>query len=157
MNALTTFWPTPAAPVPMRALRLMDHIPDGHVVHAIADHSGDPLLRKGEIVIVDRRDHNARDGGIFLVERGQRHSIDLRTRDVVSIETREFTSTHGPMMGWWMHPVARLNEDVIAQAHRTGGFYMSDGPYGDVCHVNAVVVGRVVGIYDPAASGSVTP
>jgi hypothetical protein len=130
-------------PAPI-ALELMTHCPPRHVVHAIQDNRHAPLIRKGEIVVIEGGERAGWwpvDGGLFLWESESPPMYGAlygtRSRDVVQV----FLNTRGQ---WMIGGMAR-NRRV------DGIYYMSDGPYRDEEHLASKLIGKVVGLLAPYA------
>jgi hypothetical protein len=132
------------------ALRIFDSVPVRHGV--IAANYDATILRKGEVAVYDELAVDSEgliEGQVYVVEyQTPAHSMPWHvftaspgarmkiTRSIVVLKRHE---NHGDQ--WWLHPLR------VAQA---GVFVMSDGPF-DSYHLTPKVIGRVVGIYNPAA------
>lgn len=122
-------------------LALFEEVPVGMAtVHAAQDNRMAPLVRRGEIAIIEgdgRAGWLPTEGGIFLIERVSKPSdgskYERRTRSIV--QTR--TDGHGR---WWATAVA-AQRGIGAD----GVLNCDDGPY-DQCQMADRLVGKVVGL-----------
>lgn len=143
--------PEPTASLCGDRLPTIYRIPPWHGVVAATARDDCSLVSEGEVIVFDEHDHELIEGGIYVLE--WQHPIggaswetarrlDIRridTRRIVCRLTRRATGTPG----WWIHPLraAVLRSSPIV--------YISDGPYDD-CNLHDVMLGRVVGLYQPA-------
>lgn len=132
------------------ALRIFDRVPSRH--GAIAAEYDATILRKGEVAIYDELAVNSEgliEGQIYVVEyQSPAHGMPWHmfaaspgsrmnvSRSIVVIRHNEKTGDR-----WWLHPL---------RAAQPGMFVMCDGPI-DSYHLTPKIIGRVVGIYNPAA------
>jgi hypothetical protein len=162
VNAITL----PPAPMALARshrddLRIFDAVPDHHAVIAMTG-DGSALLRRGEVAVYDTDAHAAvlQDGGLYVVESQTpahgmpvdmfaRMLLDRRApRMRVDRCVRRLVRSERNPEHWWFRPL-KVDGGAI------GGirvFVASDGPYCEI-DVYAKVIGRVVGIYNPAAIG----
>jgi hypothetical protein len=127
-----------------RSLEMFDVVPPWATIHAARDDSMAPLIRKGEIAVIEGGDRAGllpQEGQLFLIEySGTATSYDRfprRTRNIVV--TRESKRRDG---SWYAGPLAHQG--------RGGALHMSDGPYRDADTIAHNLIGRVVGIYRPS-------
>lgn len=127
-------------PEPIK-LKIFAKPPACTIVHAATDNSNAPLIREGEIVVVD---HNGkagwlpRDGGLFLIEYlspapSPHYDYERRCREIV----QTFRDHKGR---WW---AGGLRRGVVGN-----NFYCCDGPYRDEMHLAGKLLGPVIGIVD---------
>lgn len=117
-------------------------LPNSYIVHAATDQHNAPLIRRGEVVVVDTGGAFVTggwyptEGGLFLIEycsppdACERYA--RRSRQIV----QTFTDGRGR---WWAG-------SLRCGLHR-GGLICSDGPYDDELALADKLIGRVVGLY----------
>lgn len=120
---------------PAIALQIMDRPPTRTIVHAADDDSNAPLIRQGEIVVVDH-DGTAGwypvEGGLFLIEYvrpAQGYEPERRNRRIV----QTFRNGQGR---WYAGPLTRGPATLA----------LCDGPYADDDALAARLLGPVIGI-----------
>jgi hypothetical protein len=129
-------------------LEIFDSVPHGFIVHAIHDDRMAPLLKAGEVAVIESNGQAGWypvDGGLFLIEHvspppltGLRYERRVRSVVQTNLRRRKDDQAH-----WWTCP---LNHgDALA-----GGsiLHVSDGPF-DEGHLTDKLLGPVVGIYRP--------
>lgn len=137
------------------ALRIFDRVPPQFGV-AAAEHDS-ALIRRGEVAVYDSASVHIEgliDGAVYVIE-------------------YQHARGHLPQRLWADAPNLRMETKrqlVIVRRHRTredrwvahplrncqpGYFVCSDGPY-EAHHLADKIVGRVVGIYNPAAIATVS-
>jgi len=144
-----------AADPPPGALKLFDAVPRGCLVHVAADGSAEPLIRVGEIVIVDPSDRRFVEvPGLFLICWASRGPERYATRRF-SFALREVHPGRPPNDDlWWASPYNRPRSRAAAERDlaMARSIAVSDGPLSAVDMIDQIV-GRVVGIYAPSRSG----
>lgn len=125
-------------------LELFDEVPPWATIHAARDDSMAPLIRKGEIAVIeggDRAGWLPQEGELFLIEySGTATAYDRFPRRSQSlVVTRECKRSEG---AWFAGPLAHKGAN--------GMLYMSDGPYRNADALAHNLIGRVVGIYRPS-------
>lgn len=122
-------------------------VPARYIVHAASDNSNAPLIRHGEIVVVDTGGACVTggwyptEGGLFLIEycspplSCERYA--RRSRSIV----QTFTDRRGR---WW---AGSLRRGVQGRA-----IICADGPYSDENALADKLIGRVIGLYRSAAT-----
>lgn len=137
---------------PHQAMQLFDHLPDGFIAFAVPDHSCDPLIRRGEIAIVDIHDRMPEAGSIYL-------------RRIVSSDGRARICLHeiallarnpgpdGEDRDRWVlvaHNRPKSVEDWSAWSAQFGPVPLADGLYDPSGNLRGYpwdsLVGRVAGI-----------
>jgi hypothetical protein len=152
MNALATIAAAPVRPVPIAvparegvggiSLELFHKVPGWAIVHAARDNSNAPLIRCGEIVVVES------DGAagwipvedrLFLIEYVSQpqaeHEPVRRSRNII----KPFKDR----LGRWF--ASSVRQGMVGNT-----IYVSDGPYQDPCALGAKLIGRVAGLYVPS-------
>lgn len=134
------------------ALMVYDHLPDGFLAFMLPDHSCDPLVRHGEIAIVDVHDRTPEAGAIYLrriVSSDGRARVFLH--EIAIIARRP--GPDGEDRDRWAlvaHNRPRSADDWSAWSAQFGPVPLADGlydPYGDPrAYPWDSLVGRVVGI-----------
>lgn len=122
-------------PEPIK-LEMLAAPPTGTVVHAATDDNNAPLIRKGEIVVVEHTGTAGwypRDGGLFLIE-----YVSPRRGYAPERRTREIVQTFLGAKGGWYTGSLRRNSGI--------GFPFVDGPYRDENTLAEKLLGPVIGI-----------
>lgn len=144
-----------AADPPPGALKLFDAVPRGCLVHAAADGAAEPLIRAGEIAIVDPFDRRFVEvPGLFLICWASRGPERYATRRF-SFALREVHAGRPPNDDlWWASPYNRPRSRAAVERDLSlsRSIAASDGPLSAVDMIDQVV-GRVVGIYAPSRVG----
>ncbi|MFM2278862.1 MAG: hypothetical protein RLZZ444_1093 [Pseudomonadota bacterium] len=131
------------------AVRIFGQLPDGFLAFAIPDRSCEPLIRRGEVAVVDPEDREVVDGALFLMRyvggAGGQGRASLRVLEGFARPVENFSGVicRPPAFYFVAHNRARPG--------RPGPFAPADGPY----HIGPThddltipsVVGRVVGIF----------
>ena len=133
-----------------RSIPIFTQVPPYALVQAVADDHAAPLIRKGEVAVVeDALWTIPEDGGIYLIEWESpltlpSHSIveglhpsSTRTRAIVEVIRQEKTGL------WWARPF------VISTNRRRDIFVSSDGPYADQYTLAYKILGPMIGLYRP--------
>jgi hypothetical protein len=133
------------------ALRIFPAIPPRYGVLAVDGNS--PLFKAGEVAVYDElwTHEGLVDGGIYVAE-WQRPTSGMdwnqwfnlpgvRSHLHIDRALVRLARSQRDTNRWMMHPVVTRAGDA---------FVASDGPFDDY-HVAKYVIGRVVGIYNPAA------
>jgi hypothetical protein len=151
MSALANCLPAPATESALR-LELFDSVPPWAVVHAARDDTTAPLIRKGEVAVVDSDGQTGwlpEHDGLFLVEyvtpAHGHFGRERRTRAIV--QTRKSNRGDGT---WYAAPYSapRSSEEAERELRR-GRLTCVDGPYPDAETLADKLIGRVVGLYRP--------
>jgi hypothetical protein len=136
-----------------RALAIFSAVPPWAVAHAAADDDAAPLIRRGEVAVVESdgvTGWTPVDGGLFLIEYVAKPlSIgpERRTRKIVA--TRLSRRGDGT---WYAVPYrAPTSRDEAARQLARGTVTCADGPYPNAEALAAKLIGRVVGVYRPSA------
>lgn len=133
-----------SVPPDLAQLRIFDSVPRWAIAHAASDDSAAPLIRVGEVAVVEGDGCVGivpEDGGLYLIEYvtkpHTRYGNERRTRDII----RASRDRRG---GWWARPHAAQGTGALP-------IICSDGPYRDELALAERILGRVVGIYRPAS------
>lgn len=119
----------------LRALPIYQDLPFRPIVHLCQNDFSAPLIKEGEIVLVSEGYGFPQAGEIYVIEYP------------ASRPWRRFSERHIVTIGesldgkWFTHHLAQRSGD--------GSWLMADGPYTCDALID-MIVGRVVGIYDPA-------
>ena len=145
------------------ALFMFDHIPPGHLAFTVSDHSCEPLIRPGEVAIIDTADHEPEDGALFLRKAGSVKSRNLSLSIVETILREANIVVDGeacPQPVWTLanHHRPRSQAEIVSwlRAGKPGCFV--DGPfchYGEnAWYVRDLLIGKVVGILSDARAAT---
>ena len=135
-------------------LKIFGSVPAWAIAHAMDDDSMAPLLRYGEVAVVESMGQKGWypvQGALFLIEyisapQGD-SKYERRQRAVVQTNCRALPSGE---MRWWADPLQRMSSPQrAAQLAKSGRLYCSDGPYRDEFVLADKLLGRVAGIYRP--------
>lgn len=124
------------------SLQLFGEVPVGYLAHGVTDCGCAPLILQGEVAIVsDEPNLYPEPGGWYLIEHTRGKSYfsgrERRVREIaVAVQDRRGD--------WWTRPAAPRVRGTMSAA---------DGPYSDFNLLADKILGRVVGIYQPNASG----
>ncbi|OQW44351.1 MAG: hypothetical protein A4S16_03425 [Proteobacteria bacterium SG_bin6] len=126
------------------SLELFDSVPAWAIVHAATDDRNAPLIRQGEVVVVEsdgRKGKIPTNGGLYLIEYvapapSANWGYERRTREIVQVRRTRF--------GWFCGGL-RDNDGSNALA-------IADGPYRDEIDLAEKLLGPVVGLYRPVHS-----
>lgn len=122
-------------------LRLYDKVPGWAIAHAMRDNSMFPLLREGEVAVVESDGKPGllpREGILFLIQ----YNSPPYGGEMYGRTTRDIVMPRLTRGKWWVGPLC----------HEMGRqIFMSDGPYSDENHLAGKLIGKVVGIYNPGA------
>jgi hypothetical protein len=124
------------------ALRIFDKVPGWAIVHAQRDGSMAPLIREGEVAVVESDGKPGllpQEGNLYLIQ----HNSPPYHGELYGRTTRDIVMPRFRRGSWWVGPLSHTNGRTI---------FMSDGPYPENCELLASkLIGRVVGIYNPSA------
>lgn len=145
-----------APPLPMKMLEInkkplaleifdrLDQLPHSYFVHLANDNRNAPLIRNGEIVIVDQGGAQMGgwypiDGGLFVIE--YRSKLTDYPGQRYPRVSREIVQTCRDRRGRWL--TGSLRRGLATD----GVFYCSDGPYPDEQMLADKLIGKVIGIF----------
>jgi hypothetical protein len=135
-----------AEPRKLEKFDSLQNMPDSYFVQLARDDRNAPLIRAGEIVVVDqggcqRGGWLPREGGLFVIEYngGLSDYPDQRYPRVSHDIVQTFRDHKGR---WWTGGIQR---GLVGTT-----FYADDGPYKDECHLADKLIGKVVGLYLPS-------
>ena len=142
----------------LRAFVVFNELPAGCIAFPIVNEHSDPLLRPGDIAVIDTNDRRA-DHDLFLIEWG-RNSPCGPTRYLVELFPVHglFGSPARECMKWKAGAYARPRTAEAAYAAIVNGSRKCstfvDGPYDAEDQENgwylpSLLIGRVVGILEP--------
>jgi hypothetical protein len=133
-----------AQPYPS-TLELFSEVPGWAIAHAAQDHRNAPMIRKGEIAVIENHGTCGwlpTEGGLFLIEYVSKPLAQYeRVR-----RTHSIVQTIKSKNGDWY--AASIRRGMIGQE-----FYAADGPYQDFNDLADKLIGRVVGLYAPSIKG----
>jgi hypothetical protein len=137
-------------------LEIYDRVPAGHLVHAIENNRMAPLFEAGDVAVIATdgpADCLPIDGGLFLIEHAAppatpSERVARRTRELVQTNLRQLPSGEEH---WFAEPLNPLtfSGGVPSLLEIAAAF----GPYRDADDLARLLIGRVVGIYNPAWKG----
>ena len=140
---------------PSLALRVFHHIPPGYLAFTVPDHGCEPLIRCGEVAIIDISDNAPEDGALFLRKAGNSQTgyATYRIEELIPHMCR--TTIDGELglhPAWYLgaHHRPKGRDEIVAwlRAGKPGIFV--DGPYlqhpDSARMVRGMLVGRVVGV-----------
>lgn len=119
-------------------------LPEACFAFELRDHSCEPLLHRGECLVIDLLDREPVEGELFLVEwsGGRREVVEFLPRDVAG-------EPH-----WYLHSYNRPRsvDEVGEWLKRRWAGAFPDGPYAadapPETHIRRRVVGKVIGILE---------
>lgn len=126
---------------PANALPIFDSVPAWAIAHAANDDSTAPLIRRGEVVVVESDGcpgHIPEEGRLYLIEwvsppHLRHRKRERRSRAIIRASVDKRGS-------WWARPHRSRDGAVLL---------CSDGPYADRLDLAEKLLGPVVGIYRP--------
>ncbi|HEY1606566.1 MAG TPA: hypothetical protein VGF77_13320 [Allosphingosinicella sp.] len=136
-------------------LEIFDRVPPRCFVQAVTDNGSAPLLRAGEVAVAEG-DGGAGwipiDGGLFVIEYVSPPDVpdgfELRTRKIV--QTRRLNWPGQDVWAVAAYASPRNEAEHDRAMRRDGVFHVADFPY-TFDALARKLIGRVVGIYCPAA------
>jgi hypothetical protein len=142
----------------LRAFVVFDELPAGCIAFPIVNQDSDPLLRPGDVAVIDTNDRRA-DADLFLIEWGRSSPAGPR-RVLIELYPKRGRYGVSAMEGskWYAGAYARPRTAEAAVAAIIAGdkkcSTFVDGPYdlegernGD--YLPSLLIGRVVGILEP--------
>jgi hypothetical protein len=138
------------------ALRAFEQIPSDCLAYVVQDHSCEPLIRRGEVAIIDVSNHEPEDGALFLSQAGSVRNGNFKLYVVETIlkharvqgDDGQFIQRPVWYLGNHLRPHGAAQIEAWLRAGKPGAFV--DGPYahdGDKAwYVRSLLIGRVVGI-----------
>ena len=124
------------------------NLPHSYIVHRATDDRNAPLIKNGEIVVVDLGSVYTtggwlpREGGLFLIE----YTSDPASYERYARRSRSIVQTFTDQRGRWCAGSTR-------RGIQGREFFVADGPYPDEQMLADKLIGKVVGIYAPQAGG----
>lgn len=138
----------------LRPFIVYDCLPAGCIAFPVTDGRAEPLLRPGDIAVVDASDKIPAEGELFVIEWGRPYNPHRR---LVEMWTREFHGADGkPFTGWMVgaYNRPRTYQAAMEEARRTGvlrggldGPYRTDGE--QAAYLPSILVGKVIGTLEP--------
>ena len=147
MSALTIANPTPSSPLALELFADLARTPDRFIVHAATDEHNAPLIRRGEVVVVDVGGAHVTggwypvEGGLFLIE----YCSPPTGSERYTRRSRRIVQTFTDHRGFWW--AGSLRRGVQARE-----IICADGPYRDEMALADKLIGQVVGLYRPAGA-----
>lgn len=140
----------PLFAVDNRAVAVFETLPPGCTAFTVADHDCAPLLRPGDVAVVDLADRGLDDGELYLYRFGRGTSRPSQRIQQISLGM-PLRSDPGRER-WFVGPYARPRSraEVLASA-AAGTLVVCDGPFtgAGLGYLQDGIVGRVVGILAP--------
>lgn len=138
----------------LRPFIVYDDAPIGCIAFVVADDETAPLLRPGDVVLIDTRDREPSDRDLFVIQwsSGRRSIVETFLRQVRYEQgsDAEAVESFGWCVGAYSRP--RSYAEIIAAARR-GSFRPVDGPYAAegamAGYLQSKLIGRVVGLLQP--------
>lgn len=121
------------------SLEIFDRIPSDHIAYPIEDMSCEPLIRPGELAIVDLTELEPIDGAIYLMRSSRFPQLKVAQAFVMNLSPRPGRSER-----WAIGPYNRP-ANAAAHALETGYFPVVDGLL-PIDYLRSRIVGRVVGV-----------
>jgi len=135
-----------AEPLKLEIFEHLRGLPSAYFVQLATDNRNAPLIQAGEIVVADQGGAQRGgwfpvEGGLFVIEYngGLNDYPDQRYPRVSHDIVQTFRDHKGD---WW---AGGLRRGVVGKT-----VYCACGPYRDEMHLAGKLIGRVVGIYQPA-------
>lgn len=146
------------------ALRIFDRIPANCLAFTVSGQSCAPLIRCGEVAVIDTKDNQPEDGALFLTRLGSDRNQHYKVLETFLRDCRIAIEGDFEQQRCWMlgdHYRPRSKEECVAwiEAGRGGAF--CDGPFPQfdegAAYLNKVLLGRVIGILVPEISSLERP
>lgn len=142
-----------------QALQIFDGLPAGLIAFAVPDHGCEPLLKRGEVAVIDVAARQLSEGALYL---RRIISCDGQARlSVVEFFTKPWGTGGDQQCAMFF---ARRNRPKAPHqwpgwAAINGPVPIADGPFfaanhDHMAHQMGTVVGRVIGILSPAPSAT---
>jgi hypothetical protein len=128
----------------LRALTVIDTLPQGHVTFLVTEDGAEPHLRRNEYAVIDTTDREPQHGELYLTQ----SQGGVRRRYIVHA-TRSFANITGPGAAdsevWWLGDLRgfRQTREEIGNIPIMAG--LSDGPLRAE-NLQSKFIGRVVGV-----------
>lgn len=146
----------------LRAFIVYDHVPPGCIAHQITDERSAPILRPGDVVLIDTRQREPMHRELFLIAYTPRSSDNTPPMEIVEAYLRpgrygsgpngEMIDSHAWFVGAYNRP--RSYEQMLAWGSSRKPIECVDGPYAtegrNAGYLQEKLRGRVVGILEPA-------
>jgi len=120
----------------LRSFIIYDDVPEGCLVHEMADDTSAPHLHENEFIVVDPSDCDPVHGDMFLAQwsTGRRQPVECI-----------WSKGWG---GWMLAPIKPQDMIRVSDGKTMGQLRMMDGPYKAGVPLRCFV-GKIVGIYEP--------
>lgn len=139
----------------LRSFIVYDCLPPGCIAFPVTDNDAAPLLRVGDIAVLDPVEPEPIEHELFVIEWGR--SSGNPRRCLVELWQRELENAEGKFFGWFAgaYNRPRTQQEAFRRARAEGVLRcFIDGPYpargsknGD--YLPSLLIGRVVGILEP--------
>lgn len=150
IHATSTCRSRPPFTVDNRAVPVFEALPAGCTAFTVADSDCAPLLRPGDVAVVDLTDRALDDGELYLYRFGRGTARPSQRIQQISLGA-SLRSDPGRER-WFVGPYARprSRDEVLASA-AAGMLVVCDGPFSGagLAYLRDGIVGRVVGILMP--------
>ncbi|MBD8548673.1 hypothetical protein [Sphingomonas sp. CFBP 8760] len=137
----------PLFAVDNRAVAVFETLPAGCTAFTVADRDCAPLLRPGDVAVVDPGDRALDDGELYLYRFGRGTARPSQRIQQISLGTA--LRSDPDRERWFVGPYARprSRDEVLASA-AAGRLVVCDGPFAGagLDYLRDGIVGRVVGI-----------
>lgn len=130
-----------------RAVAVFDTLPTGCIAFMVTDAECAPMLRPGDIAVVDVSDTELEDGDLYLYEYGR--GTPRARKQVQQISIGAPLRSSPDRERWFVGPYARPRTEAdVKAAANAGVFTFCDGPFFDegLDYLRRGITGRVVGI-----------
>lgn len=144
----------PLFEVENRAVAVFDMLPFGCIAFIVADSECAPMLRPGDVAVIDPRDRQLDDGELYLYEYGR--GTPAARQQIQQIALGAPLKSSPERERWFIGPYARpRTSQDLARAAKAGVMVMCDGPFfgSGLDYLRAGITGRVVGILAPQSAG----
>lgn len=139
----------------LRAFIVYDAAPRGWIAHLVTDDATAPILRPGDVALIDPAQRDPIQNELFLIVYGRGQPGERRA--IVEMDCRShFSGTHH-FGGWWSHPYNRPRsfEESRRWIEERRRIRFSDGPIdaaspSGMAYLRNMLVGRVVGLLAPS-------
>lgn len=139
----------------LRAFIMYDTAPRGWIPHLITDDEAAPILRPGDVVLIDPTQRDPIHRELFVIDYGR--GQPGASRNVVEMKCQDHTDGRREFRGWWSHPYnrPRSRDESRRWIEERRRIRFSDGPIDagnpdGMLYLRTKLVGRVVGLLSPS-------
>lgn len=134
-----------------RPLAVFDDLPLGCIAFIVEDEQCWPMLRPGDVAVIDTHECEIETEGLYLYEYGR--GTDYRNRRIQQITEGGRGRINPDEERWWVGPYYRPRGQAnVIEAEMRGVVIMSDGPFagdGGKAYLQERVIGRLAGVLAP--------